>query len=187
MTPGDFPVTAKGWACEVGRGEVHNAVDRVTLSAALRGRGTVQTRVPASRDRVRWSSCGFRAPIRVQNGRLKLPMNRPPERGSRRRGTRRGWNRRRTNEPSGAVSGSRRCGLKARGPPKPSPVHRSEEVLLDSPSPQPPGDRIVFPLLSQAEEDQWRGRVGWSDRLDDVGQREGIAGCPGGAGSGAEA
>ncbi len=34
-----------------------------------------------------------------------------------------GWNRRRTNEPSGIVSGSRRRGLKARGPSEQSAVH----------------------------------------------------------------
>ncbi len=42
------------------------------FSAALRRR-----RCPAQRSgRMRWSSRGIMAPIRVQNGRLKLPMNR---------------------------------------------------------------------------------------------------------------
>ncbi len=44
------------------------------FSAALRGR-----RCPAHRaGRMRWSSRGFMAPIRVQNGRLKLSMNLSP-------------------------------------------------------------------------------------------------------------
>ncbi len=49
-------------------------------------------------------------------------MNLPPERGPLARS---GWNRRRTNETSGIVYGTGRCGLKARGPPEPSLVHLS--------------------------------------------------------------